>query len=84
MVDKPLPVEQMTPDDFIAAREDLNATQSELARFMNFGNARTIRRYEDGDTPISGPASILMQIFLHVPGAYEFAGKMARKREERK
>lgn len=51
----------MTPARFKAIRRAAGLTQSQLAARLRIEDARTIRRYEDGERPVSGPVSILME-----------------------
>ena len=52
----------MTPEDFRAIRQRAGMTQSRLAAALRLSDGRTIRRYEDGSRPVSGPVSLLMEI----------------------
>ena len=53
----------MTPTAFKRIRtERLKMTQSELAAVLRVKDIRTIRRYETGDRPVSGPISYLMEL----------------------
>jgi DNA-binding transcriptional regulator YiaG len=59
----------MTPDAIRAARRQLRLTQSGLAAALRLANPdtngkRTIRNWETGSTPISGPASVALEAFL--------------------
>lgn len=53
----------MTPATFKAIRQRLGLTQSELATRLRISDVRTIRRYETGERPVSGPVSVLMEIW---------------------
>jgi DNA-binding transcriptional regulator YiaG len=56
----------MTPDDVKIARRTLGLSQSGLAALLRMGKngERQIRRWEDGETPISGPASVAIEALL--------------------
>ncbi len=51
----------MTPENFKRIRQQLGLTQAELARALRITEGRTIRRYESGERPISGPVAIIME-----------------------
>lgn len=58
-----------------AAREELRLTRPGLARLLRLGpnGERRVRRWEDGDLPVSGPASVAIEALLsgwrpHVAG----------------
>jgi DNA-binding transcriptional regulator YiaG len=48
------------------ARQQLGLTQRELAALLRMGRngERQVRRWEDGDVPISGPASVALEALL--------------------
>ncbi len=50
----------MTPAQFKSIRKSYNLTQTQLARLLRIEDIRTIRRYETGERPVSGPVSVLM------------------------
>ena len=52
----------MTPEQFKAIRKRAGLTTAGLAAHLRLADARTIRRYEDGSRPVSGPVSLLMEI----------------------
>lgn len=52
----------MTPTEIKAIRAKAGLTQTELARLLRISDIRTIRRWEQGDVPVSGPASILLEL----------------------
>lgn len=56
----------MTPDAVHAARLQLNMTLRELAEALRMGTdgRRAVRRWETGDRPISGPASVAIEAML--------------------
>ncbi len=66
------PLEQdnrMTPTAVHAARQSLGMTQAELARALRLtdpdqNGRRTVRNWEKGATPISGPASVALEALL--------------------
>jgi predicted transcriptional regulator len=51
----------MTPDNFITIRKDAGLSLGQLSDIIRV-HPRTIRRYEDGSVPISGPVSVLMEL----------------------
>lgn len=54
----------MTPKEINAARHQLGLSQAGLARVMGIADDRTIRRWESGETPITGPASLLLRYMV--------------------
>lgn len=59
----------MPPDAIRTARRQLGLTQSELAAMLRLANPdtsgkRTIREWEKGTRPISGPASVALEALL--------------------
>jgi transcriptional regulator with XRE-family HTH domain len=54
----------MTPYTVKAIRKEAGLTQSGLAALLRISDVRTIRRWESGVVPVSGPASILLEM-LH-------------------
>lgn len=52
----------MTPTEVKSIRERAGLTQTELARLLRISDIRTIRRWEAGDVPVSGPASIILEL----------------------
>ncbi len=52
----------MTPAEIVAIRKRAGLTQSGLARLLRIANKRTVQRWEDGDVPITGPASIILEL----------------------
>lgn len=56
----------MTPLEIRAARKRLGYSARELAEALRLGKdgGRTIRRWESGETPISGPATIAIKCLL--------------------
>lgn len=52
----------MTPETVKAIRAQAGLTQSGLARILRISDIRTIRRWEKGDVPITGPASIILEL----------------------
>ena len=80
MVDHPNPTETLTGKQFQKLRLELGASIPEITRVLNITSARTVRRWEDEEVPVSGPATVLMQILHAVPGAYAFAAKKAHDR----
>jgi len=56
----------MTPAEVCAARKALGLSQTGLAKALRLGpnGGRTVRRWESGETPISGPAQVAIQLML--------------------
>lgn len=56
----------MTPDDLKTARQRLGLTQKGLAEALRLGSngGRTVRRWEAGDMPITGPATVAIELML--------------------
>ncbi len=52
----------MTPSTFKTIRERAGLTQSGLAAFLRISDRRTIRYWETGERPVSGPVSFLMEL----------------------
>ena len=53
---------KMKPEQFKAIRQGAGLTQSRLVAFLRISDVRTIRRWETGEIPVSGPASYLMEL----------------------
>lgn len=53
----------MTPTQFKQIRKDLGLSVNDMAKALRLSSDRTIRRMENGDMPISGPVSLLMEVF---------------------
>jgi DNA-binding transcriptional regulator YiaG len=51
----------MTPTEFKSIRLRAGLTQSQLADRLRISDKRTIRYWETGERPISGPVSLLME-----------------------
>jgi DNA-binding transcriptional regulator YiaG len=56
----------MSASQVKAARAKLGVSQSQLAALLRMGSNgdRQIRRWEDGDAPVSGPASVAIEALL--------------------
>ena len=56
----------MTPDAIRTARRALGLSANGLAEALRLGKGggRTVRRWEAGDTPISGPASLAIELLI--------------------
>ena len=52
----------MTPATIKAIRQRAGLSQPGLARLLRITDQRTIRRWEAGDIPVSGPASIILEM----------------------
>lgn len=62
----------MTPAEIVRIRKQAGLTQSGLATLLRISDLRTVRRWEKGDAPISGPASIVLEMLAsgELPGRY--------------
>jgi DNA-binding transcriptional regulator YiaG len=56
----------MKPEVVRTARKALGLSTNGLAEALRLGKGggRTVRRWEAGDTPISGPASLAIELLL--------------------
>jgi DNA-binding transcriptional regulator YiaG len=56
----------VTPADIIAARKRLGLSQAGLAEALRLGanGGRTVRRWEAGDVPVTGPVSVAIEGLL--------------------
>jgi DNA (cytosine-5)-methyltransferase 1 len=56
----------MKPSEVKAARTTLGYSQRELADALRLGanGERTVRRWEQGDVPITGPAQVAIELML--------------------
>lgn len=56
----------MTADEVKAARRSLGLSINELAELLRMGGngSRQVRRWEDGEIPVSGPASVAIEALL--------------------
>lgn len=52
----------MTPTHLRAIRASHNLSTRALASLLRIGDERTIRRWQAGDNPVSGPASIVLEM----------------------
>ena len=52
----------VTPTELKAIRKRLGLSTRALAEVLRISDQRTIRRWEAGDNPISGPASIVLAL----------------------
>lgn len=52
----------MSPAELRAIRQRYGLTTRALAELLRIGDQRTIRRWEAGDVPVSGPASIVLEL----------------------
>lgn len=58
----------MTPAQFKEARLALGLSQSQMAALVQVKNARTIRKWESGESEISGPAIVALRYILRDAG----------------
>jgi DNA-binding transcriptional regulator YiaG len=61
----------MTPTTFRCIRHGLGLSQRGLAARLRVEDVRTIRRYETGERKISGPVSLLMEMWAAEAGLAE-------------
>lgn len=56
----------MSPTEIKSARQRLGLTQQGLAEALRLGpnGERTVRRWEQGDVPVTGPASVAIELLL--------------------
>lgn len=56
----------MSPQQLRAARREMGLTTYELAEILRMGvhGSRTVRRWEDGELPVTGPASVAIEALL--------------------
>lgn len=52
----------MTPVEVRAIRKNARLSLPQLAKMLRVSDERTVRRWEHGDVPVSGPASILLEM----------------------
>lgn len=52
----------MSADEFKAIRLRAGLTQTQLADALHISDRRTVRYWETGERPVTGPVSILMQL----------------------
>jgi DNA-binding transcriptional regulator YiaG len=52
----------MTPAEIKAIRKRYGLSQPGLAVLLRVSDVRTIRRWEKGEVPVSGPASIILEL----------------------
>jgi DNA (cytosine-5)-methyltransferase 1 len=58
----------MTPTEIKTARQRLGLSQVGLAETLRLGpnGERTVRRWEQGDVPVTGPASLAIELLLNL------------------
>lgn len=73
----------MTAAEFKSIRTRLGLTQSELARALRLGanGERTVRRWETGKIPVTGPASVAMEYMLD-EAMYDHGGEDSMTRPD--
>lgn len=71
-----VPIDQddrMTPAEIKAARHALGMTQAQLAAALELAGdsgARTVRNWEQGRNPITGPARVLIRTWVTIKNAF--------------
>lgn len=64
----------MTPESIRQLRKDLGMTQQEFATFLRLHpvtGGRTIRDWENGNRPVSGPASLALELLQRFGSCYK-------------
>ena len=56
----------MKPGQFKQTRSELSLTQTQLADWLK-SSIRSVQRWESGERAISGPVSVCMIGFIHIP-----------------
>lgn len=82
MVDQTQQTETISAKEFKQIRKDLGFSIPELTRVLNLATARTIRRWEDDETPVSGPVTLLMLAMRDLKGLAEYLAKRASERDQ--
>lgn len=61
----------MTPAEIRAARQRLGLSANGFARALKLGKdgGRTVRRWEAGDSPVSGPVGVAVELLLRENGS---------------
>lgn len=56
----------MTATEFRAARKALGLSANGMAEALRLGKGggRTVRRWESGETPVTGPVSVAVELML--------------------
>jgi DNA-binding transcriptional regulator YiaG len=56
----------LTSAEISTARKTLGLTQSQMAERLRLGQngSRTVRRWEKGEIPVTGPASVAIEMML--------------------
>ena len=56
----------MTAEEFRLARQELGLSARGLAELLRLGTdgGRAVRRWEAGDSPVSGPVSLVMEALM--------------------
>lgn len=52
----------MTPAEFNRIRQSKGLSIAQIARILRIGDRSTIHRWSTGERPVSGPASILLEM----------------------
>jgi DNA-binding transcriptional regulator YiaG len=52
----------MTANELHAIRQRARLSQDQLAAVLRLAERRTVRRWEEGTAPITGPASIVLEL----------------------
>lgn len=64
----------MTPTRIKAIRNEAGLSQTGLANLLRIKDLRTIRRWEKGEIPITGPASIILELIEADALPYKYYG----------
>ena len=52
----------MTPEHFHTIQREAGLTNRKLAALLRVSDEKTIRRWQSGERPVSGPVSLLMEL----------------------
>ncbi len=52
----------MTADELKSIRQQAGLSQSGLAALLRISDERSVRRWETGETQVSGPASLVLEM----------------------
>ena len=69
----------MAPDELKALRKREGLTLRELAELLRISDRKTIQRWENGERPVTGPSSIVLELLAsgELPARYRQPGVSA-------
>ena len=67
----------MTGDDIKCARLLLGLSLDEFAKLIRVSSGRTVRKWENNERAIPGPVTVLTELFLNCPDAWQCRCSMA-------